>query len=46
MPLRGNLRLSIALLSLVAFSALTMQLAQADAPKPKPEPEREPTAEI
>jgi hypothetical protein len=37
MPLRGTLRLSIALLSLVAFSALTMQPAQADEPKPKPE---------
>ncbi len=37
MPLRGTLRLSIALLSLVALCGLTMQPAQADEPKPKPE---------
>ena len=37
MPLRGTLRLSIALLSLVAFSGLTIQPAQADEPKPKSE---------
>ncbi len=37
MPLRGTLRLSIALLSLVAFSGLTTHPAQADEPKPKPE---------
>jgi hypothetical protein len=37
MPLRGTLRLSIALLSLVAFSGLRIQPAQADEPKPKPE---------
>jgi len=37
MPLRGTLRLSIALLSLVASSGLRVQPAQADEPKPKPE---------
>ena len=37
MPLRGTLRLSIALLSLVVFSGLTTHPAQADEPKPKPE---------
>jgi hypothetical protein len=37
MPLRGTLRLSIALLSLVVFSGLTTHRAQADEPKPKPE---------
>jgi hypothetical protein len=37
MPLRGTLRLSIALLSLVALCGLTIQPAQADEPKPKPE---------
>ncbi len=37
MPLRGTLRSSIALLSLVALYGLTMQPAQADEPKPKPE---------
>jgi len=37
MPLRGTLRLSIALLSLVAFSGLATHPAQADEPKPKPE---------
>ncbi len=37
MPLRGTLRLSIALLSLVALCGLTVQPAQADEPKPKPE---------
>jgi hypothetical protein len=37
MPLRGTLRLSIALLSLVALSGLRVQPAQADEPKPKPE---------
>jgi hypothetical protein len=37
MPLRGTLRLSIALLSLVALSGLNIQPAQADEPKPKPE---------
>src|SRR5246127_1987823 len=37
MPLRGTLRLSNALLSLVVFSGLTPHPAQADEPKPKPE---------
>jgi hypothetical protein len=37
MPLRGTLRLAIALLSLVVLSGLTIQPAQADEPKPKPE---------
>ena len=37
MPLRGTLRLSIALLSLVVFSGLTTHPAQADEPRPKPE---------
>jgi len=37
MPLRGTLRLSIALLSLVIFSGLTTHPARADEPKPKPE---------
>ena len=37
MPLRGILRLSVALLSLVVFSGLTTHPAQADEPKPKPE---------
>jgi hypothetical protein len=37
MHLRGTLRLSILLLSLVAFSGLTTHPAQADEPKPKPE---------
>jgi len=37
MPLRGTLRLSIALSSLVVFSGLTTHPAQADEPKPKPE---------
>jgi hypothetical protein len=37
MPLRGTLRLSIAVLSLVALSSPTIRPAQADEPKPKPE---------
>ncbi len=37
MPLRGTLRLSIAVLSLAALCGLTIQPAQADEPKPKPE---------
>ena len=37
MPLRGTLRLSIALLSLGAFSGVAIYSAQADEPKPKPE---------
>jgi len=37
MPLRKTSSLSIAFLSLIAFSVLTIQPAQADEPKPKPE---------
>jgi hypothetical protein len=37
MPLRGTLNLSIAFVSLGAFSGVAIQSAQADEPKPKPE---------